>query len=160
MFSQLMELAGYENKALGFNKALLLAQAGKQLGFVASKRKEQGRNTNWDVLSSALILDWVYSLDYVIDANGRGDLFGFDVTMNPQMVGKKVENLKNKVQMHQSIGISKSAVVLLTPSGPDWGIGLLSPDQQDELVDRLLDQVIYPMDEDKGVGVRAYILPV
>jgi hypothetical protein len=160
MFTQLLELAGYSNVAHQFDKAVLMNKAGNQLDFVKGKRAEQGRNTNWNVISSPLILDWVYSIDCVIDADGRGALFGFDVTMDSSKVGQKIHNLKCKTSMHQSVGISKTAVVLLVPHTTDWGIGLLSPSEKDALVDCLLDQVIYPMDEDTGVGVRAYVLPV
>jgi hypothetical protein len=160
MFTQLLELAGYSNVARQFDKEDLMRKAGNQLDFVKGKRSEQGRNTNWNVIPSALILDWVYSIDCVIDADGRGSLFGFDVTLDPSKVSKKIHNLKCKTSLHQSIGISKTAVVLLVPNSTDWGIGLLSSSDRDVLVDHLLDQVIYPMDEDKGVGVRAYVLPV
>jgi hypothetical protein len=160
MFTQLLEVAGYSNVAHQFDKTILMEKAGNQMDFVKGKRSEQGRNTNWNVIPSALILDWVFSIDCVIDADGRGSLFGFDVTMDASKVGQKIHNLKCKEALHKSVGITKTAVVLLVPHSTDWGIGLLSPSERDELVDRLLDQVIYPMDEDNGVGVRAYILPV
>lgn len=164
MFDSMLTLAGYSNIACDFDKQLLLTTADSvrpgRVTNVEAKRKEAGKQTKWSVTSAKTILDWVYGVDTVIAPCGTNNptKFGFDVTLNPDEVKKKVEKLKAFAPLWKAVGITKVAVVLIVPP-KDFGFVLLTEEQKETLVDQLLENVIYPMDEQSTL-VRSYILTI
>lgn len=164
MFDSILQLAGLRNVGDTYNTQNVLAIANAtrpgRVQNVEQKRKADGKQTKWNVTPAKAVIDWVYGIDTIIAPSGEADplRFGFDVTLDPQAVAGKVQKLKSFIPLWKALGIQKVAVVLLVVP-PEFGFGLLTPDDQEKLVDELLDQLIYPMDE-QTTDVRQYVFTV
>lgn len=159
MLEGLLHVAGFENVASKFDKDTVLKAAGDQLDYVAAKRLEQGKLTNWDRVPVAKILDWVFGCDVIIDSNGRGDYYAIDATMNPSKVVSKLSVVRNpnRQAMLAALGISKVAVVLFTTSNSEWGWALASDEVKLTASDDLIDKVVIPLSEDARSAVDYHI---
>lgn len=164
MFDSILNTAGLCNLANAYSTQQLIQIANTirpgRVQNVEQQRAKAGKQTKWNVTPAKLVLDWVYGIDTLIAPEGESNSkrFGFDVTLNPNEVKSKVAKLKDFAPLWKATGINKVAVVLLVVPN-DFGIGLLTPDEQASLADELLEQLIYPMDE-QSVDVRQYVLTV
>ena len=156
MFDYFLNLAGYKNLASDYNKEDTLQLIGQQqLDFVQCERKKQDKDTKWHLISVAKIIDWCCHVDSIISPNGC-DKWGFDVTLNPEKVTRKVNTLKQFSYLWKCLGISKMAVVLVVKPENFDGIIFLSDEQKEMIVDTLVEDIIYPMDEQSS-EVRKYV---
>lgn len=162
MFDSILQIAGYANIANEFNKEYLLSTADRvrpgRTTNVENKRKDVGKQTKWSVTSAKTVLDWVYGIDTVIAPSSNSLKFGFDVTLDPSKVKDKVDKLKSFAPLWQAVGITKAAVILIIPP-KEFGFALLTEEQKENLIDQLLENVVYPMDEQSTL-VRSYILTI
>ena len=164
MFDYILREAGFKNLAYNYEAEKLLQIAEEvrpgRVKNVEEQRNSVGKQTRWRLTSGKTILDWVYGIDTVIAPEGESNSkrFGFDVTLDPTEVKHKIEKLKSFNPLWKAIGIKKTAVVLLVVP-KDFGFNLLSNPQKENLVEQLLENIIYPMDE-QTTPVRSYILTV
>lgn len=155
MFREILSAARFPDVTSEYNSGKLLDIARQYrsdaMAKVESDFAKQGRLLNWNYSSPGFIIDCLFSLDSVIAPCGSSnpERFGFDVTLNPAEVYKKVKKLRKPQHIYQHLGVTRCAVILLIPS-PNWnnvwGWGLLNNMQKEALVERVVD-LIYEMAE-------------
>jgi hypothetical protein len=163
MLELLLQEAGVPNVASSYNRELLLQTVRElrpgRLENVQDRRTQAGRPTRWESTPSKLILDWVYGLDIVVKP-GPSQVFGYDVTCNLEKVAAKISKLRDFRPLWESLGITRVGVILLTTPDEEWGWATLSREKKENLVENLLDQVVYATDEADPLSVRCYTLTI
>jgi hypothetical protein len=159
---ELLNRAGYKDVSHLYSPNFLLSKAEEIMpGCVAhieEERRNRCKSTNWNYASPRLILSWVYGIKHLIAPQGESNptRFAFDIAIHPQNVLDKYNRLVDKSLLWKSIGITKFGVVLLIKEGGQ-GFHSVSEEEVDERLDRLLNDVIFPMSEASSL-VGKYIL--
>lgn len=160
MFVKILESMGFGHQAKTIGKKRLLEAVEEirpgRIKNVAERRLAVGKPTNWNITSPELILDWVYGLDCVVDVDGNGRLFAMDFTVNPEEISKKADKLRRFSALWKAVGIEKVAVVLAVPPSKEFGLALLTNEQEEKIKDDLYE-VIFLMDE-SSIEVSKHIV--
>jgi hypothetical protein len=159
MLDLVLQAAGCPDVSSSFDREQLLSLAQElrhgRLDNVAAKRQAAGKTTRWSCTPSKLILDWVYGLDLVVKPTPT-TTFAYDVTCDSSKVTQKLQKLREFRPLWSGLGIQKVGVILVIHSQQDWGWGALTPTQRDDMVDTVLDSVIYATDEASKDAIRCY----
>jgi len=164
IMEELLNCAGYTDVSHLYSTKDLLTKAEEiKPGWVAQieeERRKKLKETNWDYIPPRLVFDWVYGIDYLIAPQGvtRPTRFGFDITVDPQKVIHKHNRFVDNHMLWRAIGITKVGVVLVLQEG-DKGFRLLDGEEVEERVDRLLNDVIFLMAENKS-SIGKYVLNI
>lgn len=163
MLNLALEQAGCGDISSRYKSTELLAIADRvrpgRVDNVKLQRSGSGKSTRWEVTPAKSIIDWVYGLDLIINPV-PGKVFGYGVTCNPEAIASKISKLKDFTPLWKEIGIDKVGVIYITSKNDDWGWACLTPSQKDEIVDKVLDSIVYATDESPEESVRVYTIAV
>jgi hypothetical protein len=145
MWNEILAAAGFSDKRSIFSRDTLLdlakAERPGTLKHIAWRFEEKGRSINWNVVQPSFLLDECFAVDSLTDPQGQGELYSFDVTLNAPKVSQKEEKLARLGNCYKQLGITKSAVILITWVDGPKSFSTLDPDVQEDLIDRAYNMV-------------------